>query len=374
MRRGNGTPMRVLVVTLFTATSGSSRVMAFQFLPLLRELGIESDVITFYPDEFFNVQGGIVPASKLVKSLNFGYYLVLGMAQRLKAVIAAGKYDAVFVQRDPFPKLLFKLLQRQNPRIVYEFEDAFESTNPFLKQRSLVHRLLLQWQRGLYKNMVAEARHVIASNALCADEARPVNPNITVLCEPIDLTRYRELPDKPKSEQLVIGWIGSPSTTSFLHFAREPLKALCERYPNLVLRVVGAGEQLDMPGVRVEKRTWSKETEIADLRSFDVGIMPLNSDPFYRAHLGHKMIQYMAVGIPVVASHTDINATVVEEGVNGFLVKNDDEWVARLSQLLDDAQLRDQIGQRGRKLVESRFDLARQAQQLGDVIRQLASA
>ena len=66
-------------------------------------------MITIYPDEFFNVQGGIVPASTLVKSLNFGYYLVLGMAQRLKAVIAAGKYDAVFVQRDPFPKLLLKL-------------------------------------------------------------------------------------------------------------------------------------------------------------------------------------------------------------------------------------------------------------------------
>ncbi|MES1185489.1 MAG: glycosyltransferase family 4 protein [Myxococcales bacterium] len=363
--------MKILVVTLFTATSGSSRVMAFQFLPLLRELGIESDVITIYPDEFFNVQGGIVPASKLVKSLNFGYYLVLGMAQRLKAVIAAGKYDAVFVQRDPFPKLLLKLLQRQNPRIVYEFEDAFESTNPFLKQRSLVHRLLLQWQSGLYKNMVAEASHVIASNALCADEARPVNPNVTVLCEPIDLTRYRELPEKPASDQLVIGWIGSPSTTSFLHFAREPLRALCEKYPNLVLRVVGAGDHLDMPGVRVEKRPWRKETEVADLRSFDVGIMPLNSDPFYRTHLGHKMIQYMAVGIPVVASHTEINATVVEDGVNGYLVKDDAEWVARLTLLLEDEALRGAMGSRGRALVKERFDLLRQAALLGGVIRAL---
>jgi glycosyltransferase involved in cell wall biosynthesis len=204
---------------------------------------------------------------------------------------------------------------------------------------------------------------------LCADEARPVNPNVTVLCEPIDLTRYRELPEKPVSEQLVVGWIGSPSTTSFLHFAREPLKALCEKYPSLVLRVVGAGDHLDMPGVRVEKRPWRKETEVADLRSFDVGIMPLNSDPFYRAHLGHKMIQYMAVGIPVVASHTEINATVVEDGVNGFLVKDDAEWVARLSQLLEDRVLRDRLGQAGRQLVETRFALEKQAQTLANVLR-----
>jgi glycosyltransferase involved in cell wall biosynthesis len=365
--------MRILVVTLFTATSGSSRVMAFQFLPLLRQLGIESDVITIYPDEFFNVQGGIVKTHKLRKSLNFGYYLLRGMAQRLKAVIAAGKYDAVFVQRDPFPKLLFRLLQRQNPRIVYEFEDAFESTNPFLHQRSLVHRTLLKYQLGLYKNMVAASRHIIASNALCAEEARPVNPNITVLCEPIDLTRYRSLPEKSPSDQLVIGWIGSPSTTSFLHFAREPLKALCEKYPSLVLRVVGAGEHLDMPGVRVEKRKWTKETEVSELRSFDIGIMPLNSDPFYRAHLGHKMIQYMAVGIPVVASHTEINATVVEEGVNGYLVKDDAEWVQRLSQLLDDAQLRARLGESGRQLVEQRFALEKQAQLLFEVLRDVAA-
>lgn len=363
--------MRVLVVTLFTASSGSSRVMAFQFLPLLREMGIDSAVITIYPDEFFNVHMGLVPSGKLSKSLNFGYYLVRGMAQRIKAILAAGKYDAVFVQRDPFPKLLMHLLKRQNPHIVYEFEDAFESTNPFLKQRSLLHRLLLKYQLGLYKNMVAESQHVIASNPLCADEARPVNPNLTVLCEPIDLTRYRELPPKPATDELVVGWIGSPSTTSFLHFARAPLQALCKKYPNLVLRVVGAGDALDMPGVRVDKRTWSKETEVADLRSFDVGIMPLNTDPFYRAHLGHKMIQYMAVGIPVVASHTEINATVVEEGVNGFLVKDDAEWVARLTQLLDDRALRERLGSAGRTLVEERFALERQAAQLADVLRDM---
>lgn len=364
--------MKILVVTLFTATSGSSRVMAFQFLPLLRELGIESDVITVYPDEFFNAQGGIVQTGKVAKAVNFGYYLVRGMAQRVKAIIAAGKYDAVFIQRDPFPKLLFKLLQKQNPRIVYEFEDAFESTNPFLKERSLLHRILLEYQRGLYKNMVASSRHVIASNALCAEEARPVNPNVTVLCEPIDLTRYRQLPEKPASDQLVIGWIGSPSTTSFLHFAREPLQVLCKKYPNLVLRVVGAGDHLDMPDVRVEKRKWSKETEVADLRSFDIGIMPLNSDPFYRAHLGHKMIQYMAVGIPVVAEHTEINATVVAEGVNGYLVKNHQEWVERLSQLLDDAALRKRLGEAGRQLVEDRFALEKQAELLAAVMTRTA--
>ena len=264
--------MRVLVVTLFTASSGSSRVMAFQFLPLLRDRGIETDVITIYPDEFFNVHMGLVKKPKLIKSLNFGYYLLRGMAQRLKAVIEAGKYDAVYVQRDPFPKALLWLLKKQNPNLVYEFEDTFEATNPFLHKRSLVHRTLLKYQLGLFKNMVAKSSEIIAINQVVADEVRPVNPNITILCEPIDLSRYRDLPTKPPGGPPVLGWIGSPSTTVFLHAAREPLRRLCEKYPDLIVRVVGAGDHLDLPGVRLDRRRWSKETEVADLRSFDIGI------------------------------------------------------------------------------------------------------
>jgi len=316
---------------------------------------------------------GLVKKPQLIKSLNFYYYLVRGVAQRLKAVFEAGKYDAVFVQRDPFPKLLLNLLRRQNPHLVYEFEDAFESTNPFLHERSFVHRALLKYQLGLFKNMVAKSSHVIAINQCVADEARPVNPNITILCEPLDLSRYRDLPPRQFGLPPVIGWIGSPSTTIFLHEAREPLRLLCEKYPDLIVRVVGAGDHLDLPGVRLERRPWKPETEVADLCSFDIGISPLSDDPFYRAHLGHKMIQYMAVGIPIVASHTEVNATVVEDDANGYLVKSDAEWVARISQLLESPELRRKLGQRGRAIVEERFALETQADIMAELLRSAAA-
>ncbi len=77
----------------------------------------------------------------------------------------------------------------------------------------------------------------------------------------------------------------------------------------------------------------------------------------------------MAVGIPAVASHTDINAAVVEDGVNGYLVRNDDEWVERISQLLDDAEQRRRLGENGRQLVERHFALEKQAQALAGVLR-----
>ncbi|HTM19506.1 MAG TPA: glycosyltransferase family 4 protein [Kofleriaceae bacterium] len=364
--------MRVLVVTLFTRTSGSSRVMAFQFLPLLREQGVDTDVITVYPDEFFNVQMGLVPTGRLAKQLNFGAYLVRGMVMRVRAALAARRYDAVYVQRDAFPRTLLRLLKAGNPNLVYEFEDTFADTNPFLEERGLLYRALLHWQLRLYRNMVAEARHVIAVNQEVAAEAATVNPNVTVMCEPLDLSRYRDLPPRPATDQLVIGWIGSPSTTRFLHPVAAPLRRLCERYPNLVVRLVGAAADLELPGVRLDRRAWSVDTEIADLVSFDIGICPLHEDPFYQKHLSHKMIQYMAVGIPIVAQRCAVNASVVTDGVNGFLCDGDDEWTARLAQLLGDGDLRRRLGSGSHAIAEERFALDKQATILGDILRAVA--
>ena len=364
--------MRVLVVTLFSRTSGSSRVMAFQFLSLLRAQGVETDVITIYPDEFFNVQMGLVPKNRWSKSLNFGVHLVRGMLMRVRAALAARRYDAVYVQRDAFPAVLLRVLKANNPRIVYEFEDSFSSTNPFLHERGLVHRALLTYQLGLFRNMVKEASHVIAVNQQVADEAATVNAKVTVVCEPLDMSRYRALPARPASNDLVIGWIGSPSTTRFLHPVAAALRRLCEKYPSLVVRVVGAATDLALPGVRLDRRSWSSETEIADLVSFDIGICPLHEHPFYQRHLSHKMVQYMAVGIPVVAQRCGVNASVVTDGDNGFLCDGDDDWVERLSQLLDDVGLRRRLGKNGRAIALDRFALEKQATVLGDILRSVA--
>jgi phosphatidylinositol alpha-1,6-mannosyltransferase len=86
------------------------------------------------------------------------------------------------------------------------------------------------------------------------------------------------------------------------------------------------------------------------------------------------MIQYMAVGIPIVASHTEVNSTVVENDVNGYLVQSDAEWIERISQLLEDAQLRGRLGERGRAIVEERFALEKQAKIMADLLRHAAGS
>ena len=212
---------KAFFITQFSDISGSSRIMAYQFLPFLEQAGIQCQAKSVYPDNFFRVQMGLEKKGKIEKQINFIFYLCLGILKRIYFSIKSRNYDVVFVQKDSFPKLIYKLLLYINPRVIYEFEDAFDEVNPFLK-RSFLHRLLLNYQRGLYKNMVRNAAHVIAVNEYVAKQARTVNENVTIICEPINTDICKPAEFKKKSNEITLGWIGSHSTTHFF------TKILCQ--------------------------------------------------------------------------------------------------------------------------------------------------
>lgn len=102
---------------------------------------------------------------------------------------------------------------------------------------------------------------------------------------------------------------------------------------------------------------WDLAKEMEVIRSFDVGIMPLVDTPYSRGKCGLKLLQYMAAGVPVVASPVGVNKEIVEDGVNGFLAKDDEEWYEKVKILIGDEGLRRRLGQEGRRTVEKRYDL-----------------
>jgi murein biosynthesis integral membrane protein MurJ len=169
-----------------------------------------------------------------------------------------------------------------------------------------------------------------------------------------------------------IVWIGSPTTAQYLQLLRLPLQALA-RTQAFVLRVVGSGEdEVDMPGVQVEVVAWSEATEVSSIGACDVGIMPLQDSPWERGKCGYKLIQYMACGLPVVASDVGVNPEIVQQGVNGFLARSHDDWLLALQQLLSDPSLRERMGQAGRQRVEQRYCLQRTGPRVVNWLRQAA--
>jgi len=352
--------MNVLFLTLFSEIGGSSRIRVFQFLPFLKQAGIGADVKVIFCDRFFKVQGGFVKINKIIKEIYFLSYLVWSVLKRLYFILSAKKYDVVFIQKDVIPKSIYWLLRKINPRVVFEFDDAIYEINPFLRRNSLNYPILC-YQANLFYNMVRKAVWVIAENEYLAEEARKYNKNVSIISAPIDVDVFCPSLETSNSGIITIGWIGSPSPSYMLKDIESIFVELTKRHQNIQLKMVGTPPDFSIAGIKVIKKDWRLDEELADLQSFDIGLMPLDDDPRNRGRLGYKMIQYMSVGIPVVASNMGLNKAVIKDGVNGFLVSSEEEWVEKLSLLIENEDLRRQLGQNGRKMAEESFSLEKLA-------------
>lgn len=170
--------------------------------------------------------------------------------------------------------------------------------------------------------------------------------------------------------QLHIGWIGTPSTWSEYLTGLMPTLMPTLHSMDARLVVMGAGRHTAAQP-RLDFHEWSEEAEVPFLQSLDIGLMPLTDTPWARGKCGYKLIQYMACGLPVIASPVGVNAEIVEHGVNGFLASTEEEWTEALRTLLSDAALRKRMGEAGRRKVEREYSLQvwgpRVAQMLRDV-------
>ena len=186
----------------------------------------------------------------------------------------------------------------------------------------------------------------------------------------IDLERYFKPQIKSKIDKIpVVVWIGSPSTVRYLQILQKPLQQLAQHIP-FQLRVIGG--EIDIPGVNVQCLPWSEDTEVENIASADVGVMPLLDSPWERGKCGYKLIQYMACSLPVVASPIGVNTEIVRSEVNGYLANDVNEWIAALENLLVDANLRNQMGQRGRQRVEQEYCLQVAAPSLAVWLKKVA--
>ena len=363
--------MKVLFLTLFSPLGGTSRIYVYQFVPLFERAGISCIVRNIYSDRFFKLQMGLVPAHRIVKKINFFWSSLCGIMKTSWWICGAWRYDVVYIQKYTMPASLYWVLRLCNPHVIYGFEDAIYETNPFLPQGRIESRLI-RYQAHLFRNMVRHAVSVMTENEYLAAEAKKYNPHVFIISFPVNSARIHPVPRGRSLETVTVGWIGSPSTSYLLEGIAPVFARLAARHENVQLKVVGAALDFSMKGIGFIKKEWRLEEEYADLCSFDIGVMPLDDAPFNRGRLGGKMILYMSVGIPIVASNLGLNRTVVRHGIYGFLVNSFDEWVEALSLLVTNAALRQRLGDEGRKIAEERFSLERQADLLVKEIRAAA--
>jgi glycosyltransferase involved in cell wall biosynthesis len=347
--------MRVLLLSKYGRLGASSRVRSYQYLPFLAARGISVDVAPLFPDAY--VEGfyrGRRPLGGVMKSY-------LG---RVRSLFRARRYDLIWLEYELLPWLpawIEALLMPRNVPYVVDYDDAvfhrYDRHPVGLVSTVLGDKIDAIMRRAA---LVVVGNDYLHQHAIAAGAAR-----VEILPTVVDLRRYA-VADKSAHRTLTVGWIGSPATAPYLAKLGDALAAAVRQTGSQAVAVGVRADQL--AGLPVTARPWSEATEVQEIQNFDVGIMPLADGPFERGKCGYKLIQYMACGIPVVASPVGANVKIVDHGRSGFLAESQLQWVEALCRLCEDARLRKSMGLAGRERVEAEFSLQVAAPRLAEVL------
>jgi glycosyltransferase involved in cell wall biosynthesis len=278
--------------------------------------------------------------------------------RRFFQVLRSAHFDLVVIQREVFPflaPLMEELVLLRHPKVVFSFDDAIyvghgevaELNHPWLYRLKYTRRI---------DSVIRKSCHVIAGNRVLADYARQLNPSVSVVPTVVDCSRYVLKPHN-KNTPITIGWVGSRSTVSYLRLIEPALKRVAEARPERIrFRFYGFPEyRPDLPNC--ESFPFRLESEIEDLHSLDIGLMPLPDTEWCRGKCAFKAIQYMACGVATVASPVGITSDLIHHNVNGLLAMSMDQWYECLKVLVDHRDVRARLTQAARRTIEASYSL-----------------
>jgi len=360
--------LRVLALSPIPEEGAGCRFRVAQFIPYLRSVGIDVTLRSLFDADFFHLV--YKPGQYIRKASTFAALSL----RHLGALYDAGSFDAILIYREIFPigpaLVEWVLGRRDRPPVVFDFDDAI-----FLPSVSEANRPILPLKSpGKVATIIRHSDRVIAGNEYLAAYARRFNDAVTVIPTCVDTTRFVPRPDafSPNGSNgeraLTVGWIGSPTTASYVQGLARVLQRVAARH-RFVLRVSGPNDPLDVPGVDTDQPPWRLDREVELFNTCDIGVYPLADDEWSRGKCGFKAIEFMACGVPVVASAVGVNREIITEGVNGFLASSDDEWVEKLGRLLADRELRCRMGEAGRRTIDERYSLRVHAPTLAATLR-----
>lgn len=339
--------LKLLALTRYGRLGASSRMRMYQFLPALQALGVEVHVSPLLRENYVIRLYARKPVAWTEVA---GDYL-----RRVGQLLRGRRFDLLWIEKELFPMMpawFEQALKAFGVPYVVDYDDAtFHNYDlPGTSRRRLLADKI--------DKVMSNATLVIGGNRYLAERARTAGARwVEVVPTVVDLQKYgNELisTDRENASRMIVGWIGAPVTVKYLEIVAPALAAFAAERP-VQLRVIGAS--FSWPGLEVDCRPWTEDSEVLEIRDFDVGIMPLVDSPWERGKCGYKLIQCMACELPVVASPVGVNQEIVRDGKNGYLARTDDAWIAAFRQLSSDVHLRGRMGILGRRMVEEKYCL-----------------
>jgi len=293
-----------------------------------------------------------------------------GHLRRLRDLTRIRDYDLVYVFMwvTPFgTSIMERTVRRLARKVVYDIEDNVIVGNALPKDHNpnAIVSLLKGPRKAMF--LVRRADHVIASSPFLRDLCLQQHGAraSTYISSSVDTGRFVPRSGRARS-RVTVGWTGTFSSRVYLDTLRPVFQQLARKV-DYRLRIIGNFDY-DLPGVDLEVVQWSAEREVQDLQELDIGVYPLPSDEWVMGKSGLKAIQYMAFGLPTVASNAGMTPMIIRDGENGLLVRTGDEWVDALERLIRDPALRQRLGAAAREDAVVRFSTAAIAEQYRGVL------
>lgn len=340
---------KMLVICPYPEDVAPSQRLTFeQYYNYFREQGYEVETSSFISKEFWQF---IYKKGNVFSKV---FYTGKGYWQRMKDLLRLRHYDVVYVHLwvTPFGPPIFEWLFRKvAKKIIYDIDDLV-----YIGQKNKAHPFV-SVIKGKKKpiQLIKHADHVITCTPYLDQFVRKFNQHTTDISVTINTKRYQPKTDYSTIDKFTIGWSGSHSTSKYLHLLDDVLRELATEI-EFKLLVMG-DVTFTIPGVEVEALPWKEEYEVDTISRFDVGLYPLPDEEWVLGKSGGKALQYMALGVPTVATAIGAIYRIINDGENGFLAASQADWKAHLLKLSANQALRERVGKAAAATVQQRFSV-----------------
>jgi len=281
--------------------------------------------------------------------------ILKGFARRFAQLFSLSAYDYVFIHREasPIGPPVFEWLIANvfKKKIIFDFDDAV-----WLPNTSNANKIAasVKWHSKT-GSICKWAYKCSCGNEFLANYARQFNPNAIVNPTTIDLENYHSGTKNQSEIPIKIGWTGTHTTLKYINEIIPVFQILQSKINFSIVIISNKKPEIDLQNI--EFIQWQKESEIKDLLRFHIGIMPLTDDDWSRGKCGFKALQYMSLGIPALASPVGVNTQIINNGINGFLCSTPQEWEEALLQLLQNENLRCEMGKKAQQKIASHYSV-----------------
>lgn len=280
------------------------------------------------------------------------------LGRRVLTALTARRYDLVFLHREAAivgPAILERIIAYRNIPIIYTIDDPL-----WIRYRSPTNGILSYLKfNGKVRTICRISAAILANSQRIARYVGQFNHSVHVVPQTIDVEQYHPRShDGSPAAAVTLGWIGSHTSVANVLALKGALRRVAARYPVRLCLIANsfpaAVEELK-DAIPVVLKRWDGATEASELRLMDIALLPLDDHPWNAWKVNTKLLQYAGAGVPIVASTGNENAEIIQDGGCGFVARDEDEWVEKLSRLVEDAALRRDLGSSGRRMVEERF-------------------